>query len=65
MSPIYNVTYHDDADKLAPGYWFVGPYNFEENHLGDIKWIPCQVGPMIYDNNGVRLHTCSSTLALW
>ncbi|KAI1336498.1 ASST-domain-containing protein [Xylariaceae sp. FL0016] len=51
MSPKWNITYHQ-KDKVAPGYWFTTPFKFIGNHLDDIKWVPCQMGPMIYDNDG-------------
>jgi hypothetical protein len=52
MSPKWDVKYHN-KEKVAPGYWFVNPYNLRDNNLFDVKWTPCQVGPMIYDNDGV------------
>jgi hypothetical protein len=51
MSPKWNITYHNKA-QIAPGYWFVTPFKFQGHGLDDIKWTPCQMGPMIYDNDG-------------
>ncbi|KAI1269250.1 ASST-domain-containing protein [Xylariaceae sp. FL1019] len=51
MSPKWNITYHH-RELVAPGYWFVTPFKFIGHSLDDVKWIPCQVGPMIYDNDG-------------
>ncbi|KAK5163327.1 uncharacterized protein LTR77_010700 [Saxophila tyrrhenica] len=51
MPPKWDITYHDRS-KLSPGYWFVAPYRFSDNHLDDVKWTPCEVGPMIFDNDG-------------
>ncbi|GAB7362471.1 hypothetical protein MBLNU230_g2793t1 [Neophaeotheca triangularis] len=51
MPPRWQVTKHQ-KDKVAPGFWFLGPYRFAGNHLDDAKWVPCQVGPTIYDNDG-------------
>ncbi|KKY23276.1 putative Arylsulfotransferase [Diplodia seriata] len=41
-------------DAVAPGYWFVAPYNTNnawEAHQGPL-YESCQVGPAIYDNDG-------------
>ncbi|KAI0151769.1 ASST-domain-containing protein [Xylariaceae sp. FL1272] len=51
MSPKWNITYHH-KELIAPGYWFVTPFKFIGHLLDDVKWVPCQVGPMIYDNDG-------------
>ncbi|GME34900.1 hypothetical protein GTA08_BOTSDO00643 [Neofusicoccum parvum] len=43
-----------DRDAVAPGYWFVAPYNTNnawEAHGGPL-FETCQVGPAIYDGNG-------------
>lgn len=42
---------------MTPGYWFVAPYNTNnvwESHQGPL-YETCQVGPAIYDSNGVSL----------
>ncbi|KAI0813491.1 ASST-domain-containing protein [Xylaria sp. FL0064] len=51
MSPKWNITYHD-REQIAPGYWFTTPFRFIGHRLDDVKWVPCQMGPMIYDNDG-------------
>ncbi|EKG11104.1 Arylsulfotransferase [Macrophomina phaseolina MS6] len=43
-----------NRDAVAPGYWFVAPYNTNnawEAHHGPLVEA-CQVGPAIYDGNG-------------
>ncbi|KAI8623491.1 ASST-domain-containing protein [Xylariaceae sp. FL1651] len=51
MSPKWNITYYNKT-QLAPGYWFTTPFKFRGHGLDDVKWVPCQMGPMIYDNDG-------------
>ncbi|KAI1322490.1 ASST-domain-containing protein [Xylariaceae sp. FL0255] len=51
MSPKWNITYYQ-KEQLADGYWFTTPFRFIAHHLDDVKWVPCQMGPMIYDNDG-------------
>ncbi|KAI1360258.1 ASST-domain-containing protein [Xylaria arbuscula] len=51
MSPKWNITYHHRY-QIAPGYWFTTPFKFLNHGLDDVKWVPCQMGPMIYDNDG-------------
>ncbi|KAI1132721.1 ASST-domain-containing protein [Nemania abortiva] len=51
MSPKFNITYHN-REQVAPGYLFVTPFKFIGHGLDDVKWVPCQMGPMIYDNDG-------------
>ncbi|KAI1147217.1 ASST-domain-containing protein [Nemania diffusa] len=51
MSPKFNITYHH-REQIAPGYWFVTPFKFIGHGLDDVKWVPCQMGPMIYDGDG-------------
>jgi hypothetical protein len=38
---------------VAPGYWFVAPYSFKNDPAMDIKWDACEIGPAIYDEEGV------------
>ncbi|OJJ50424.1 hypothetical protein ASPZODRAFT_129054 [Penicilliopsis zonata CBS 506.65] len=47
----WKVTYHD-REAVAPGYWFVAPYyvNGNEPHTG--RWMPCQIGAHIFDQDG-------------
>lgn len=51
MPPKWNITYHDRS-RVAPGFWFISPYRFADNNLNDVKWTPCEVGPMIFDAEG-------------
>jgi hypothetical protein len=50
--PRFNVTTYR-PEQLSPGYWFVAPYV----DLGAQSGSPnlCQIGPHIYDDQGVRL----------
>ncbi|RAL11201.1 uncharacterized protein BO97DRAFT_371191, partial [Aspergillus homomorphus CBS 101889] len=52
----YNVTYYDRT-RVSPGYWFVAPYWFFEAEPPNSKYIPCQVGPHIYDQDGKLVWT--------
>ncbi|PWY84739.1 hypothetical protein BO70DRAFT_395420 [Aspergillus heteromorphus CBS 117.55] len=47
----FNVTQHH-PDRISPGYWFVAPYWYFEADPPDGKFMPCQVGPHIYDGDG-------------
>lgn len=49
-----------DRDAVTPGYWFVAPYNTNNKwdaHQGPL-FETCQVGPAIYDGNGVSISMC-------
>lgn len=50
----FNITYHD-PDLVSPGYWFVAPYTRIDQEPPTKKWEPCQIGPYIYDANGVGI----------
>ncbi|PYI10928.1 hypothetical protein BO78DRAFT_393478 [Aspergillus sclerotiicarbonarius CBS 121057] len=50
----FNVTHHH-PDLVSPGYWFVAPYWYFEADAPDGKYMPCQVGPHIYDGNGTLI----------
>jgi hypothetical protein len=52
-APRYEVIIHD-LGSLSPGYWFAAPYSVIDPEDPTKKWMPCQVGPHIYDGNGVR-----------
>ena len=45
---------HYDRERLAPGYWFVAPYGRISPDEPTLKYQQYQVGPYIYDDNGVR-----------
>lgn len=46
--------HHHDRESLAPGYWFVAPYGQISPDHPTQKFQQYQVGPYIYDNDGVR-----------
>ncbi|KAF2084088.1 hypothetical protein K490DRAFT_49964, partial [Saccharata proteae CBS 121410] len=51
-APKFEVRIHD-SDHVSPGYWFVAPYDTNNDWDHDTPlWEACQVGPHIYDNNG-------------
>ncbi|KAJ9254017.1 hypothetical protein DTO207G8_3878 [Paecilomyces variotii] len=50
-APKFDITYHDRR-LVTPGYWFVAPYTVLEMEPPTKKWMPCQVGPHIYDGDG-------------
>lgn len=51
-TPKFNISVYD-ADKIAPGYWFLAPYAmiFQEKHANKY-YQPCQTGPSIFDSRG-------------
>jgi hypothetical protein len=51
-APKFNVTYYD-REKTASGYWFVAPYSYIEMRDRSVGWTPCEIGPHIYDSEGV------------
>ncbi|PYH40112.1 uncharacterized protein BP01DRAFT_387643 [Aspergillus saccharolyticus JOP 1030-1] len=54
--PKWNIThYHRDA--TAPGYWFVAPYWVTVGEPYTTRWMPYQVGPYIYDQDGELVWT--------
>ncbi|PWY96095.1 hypothetical protein BO94DRAFT_562612 [Aspergillus sclerotioniger CBS 115572] len=54
----FNITHHHPS-LMSPGYWFVAPYWYFEPDAPDGKYVPCQVGPHIYDGNGTLIWTGS------
>ncbi|KAJ5628251.1 hypothetical protein N7490_010479 [Penicillium lividum] len=48
----WEVTHHD-REREAPGYWFVAPYGQISPENPTQKYQQYQVGPYIYDNDGV------------
>ncbi|KAJ5728676.1 uncharacterized protein N7483_003184 [Penicillium malachiteum] len=48
----WEVTHHD-RERQAPGYWFVAPYGQISPETPTHKYQQYQVGPYIYDNDGV------------
>lgn len=51
-APKFEVVKHN-SDLISPGYWFVAPYPVMAPEPREKKWSPCQVGPHIYDADGV------------
>ncbi|KAI9042241.1 uncharacterized protein KD926_005741 [Aspergillus affinis] len=47
-----NIAYYD-REAVSPGYWFVAPYGTIDPEPPTQQWKPCQVGPYIYDADGV------------
>ncbi|OQE18621.1 hypothetical protein PENSTE_c017G02158 [Penicillium steckii] len=47
----WNITKYD-ASSLFPGYWFTAPYWQHGGDRDTNQWIPYQVGPHIFDQNG-------------
>ncbi|KGO40830.1 hypothetical protein PEX2_075120 [Penicillium expansum] len=50
----WEVTHHDRG-RLAPGYWFVAPYGQINPEQHTQKYQQYQVGPHIYDNDGMLI----------
>ncbi|KAJ5286804.1 hypothetical protein N7478_002490 [Penicillium angulare] len=48
----WEVTHHD-RERQAPGYWFVAPYGQISPEEATKKYQQYQVGPYIYDNDGI------------
>ncbi|KAJ5580031.1 uncharacterized protein N7459_006016 [Penicillium hispanicum] len=47
----WDVSYYDRS-AVAPGYWFVSPYFVNEVEPKTNRWMPCQIGPYIFDQDG-------------
>ncbi|PWY82028.1 hypothetical protein BO70DRAFT_405066 [Aspergillus heteromorphus CBS 117.55] len=52
----WNITYHD-RHAVAPGYWFVAPYWVTVGEPYTNRWMPYQVGPHIFDQDGELVWT--------
>ncbi|PLN86507.1 ASST-domain-containing protein [Aspergillus taichungensis] len=50
----WEVVYHD-RERVSPGYWFVAPYGKIVPENPTHKFQPYQVGPYIYDGDGVLI----------
>lgn len=50
----FKVNYYH-RDQVAPGYWFVAPYGVIHPETPTQRWHPCQVGPYIYDQDGMLI----------
>jgi hypothetical protein len=57
----FDVAYYD-RESVSPGYWFVAPYGVIDPEAPTKQWKPCQIGPYIYDADGVCL---SQSLEAW
>jgi hypothetical protein len=42
-----------DRERLTPGYWFVAPYGQIDPEHPTHRYEQYQIGPYIYDNDGV------------
>ena len=52
--PLLHVSnYH--PEQIEHGYLFIAPYHTMIPSPPSVLWIPSQIGPHIYDMNGVRL----------
>ncbi|KAJ5752976.1 hypothetical protein N7520_009893 [Penicillium odoratum] len=47
----WNVT-HYDRSAIAPGYWFTAPYWKHDGDRETGQWVPYQIGPHIFDQDG-------------
>ncbi|KAJ5180471.1 hypothetical protein N7492_003681 [Penicillium capsulatum] len=50
----WNIT-HVDRERQAPGYWFVAPYGQIDPEVPTFKFQQYQVGPYIYDGDGMLI----------
>ncbi|PYI29137.1 hypothetical protein BP00DRAFT_427835 [Aspergillus indologenus CBS 114.80] len=50
----FDIAYYD-RPAVSPGYWFVAPYGVIDPEAPTKQWKPCQVGPYIYDADGVLI----------
>lgn len=67
-APLFDVAIYE-PDKVSPGYWFLAPYWLISPESFTQKFQPCQVGPHIYDADGVCVslpsHPLSRFLSFW
>jgi len=47
-----------DPSQISAGYWFVAPYTDFKNLPDRSEYTPAQVGPHIYDGDGVCQSQC-------
>jgi hypothetical protein len=59
-APRWKVTKHQ-PNLINPGYWFVAPYSTWEPTPERLEYQPFQVGPHIYDGDGVSSSEQSET----
>ncbi|KAJ5311735.1 hypothetical protein N7476_007595 [Penicillium atrosanguineum] len=55
----FDIT-HVDRERQLPGYWFVAPYGQIEPENPTQKYEQFQIGPYIYDNDGMLVWAGSS-----
>ncbi|KAK2754654.1 hypothetical protein FQN54_006787 [Arachnomyces sp. PD_36] len=55
-APLFDVTIHN-KDRVSPGYWFVAPYWLIRPEEATNRYMPCQIGPHIYDGDGTLIWT--------
>ncbi|CAI7592363.1 unnamed protein product [Penicillium manginii] len=55
----WNITYHDRS-AVAPGYWFTAPYWSHGGDKSTNQWVPYQIGPHIFDQDGVLVWSGSA-----
>jgi hypothetical protein len=53
-APKWNITKHK-PELICPGYWFVTPYIDWWGAPARLEYTPYQVGPHIYDGDGVSM----------
>jgi hypothetical protein len=49
----FNIEYHN-RERVSPGYWFVSPYLHIDPDPPSSLYEQYQIGPHIYDDEGVR-----------
>ncbi|PYI02540.1 hypothetical protein BO78DRAFT_217191 [Aspergillus sclerotiicarbonarius CBS 121057] len=50
----FEITHHN-RDRASPGYWFVAPYGLIDPEIPTRKHLQYQVGPYIYDQDGILI----------
>jgi hypothetical protein len=51
--------HYSNRERVSPGYWFVAPYGQMEPENPTRRYEEYQIGPYIYDGDGVRTVQCS------
>ncbi|KAJ5147868.1 hypothetical protein N7526_001220 [Penicillium atrosanguineum] len=57
----WNIT-HYDRSAIAPGYLFTAPYWTHDGDAETDQWVPYQMGPHIFDQDGVRVYSRASSI---
>jgi hypothetical protein len=50
----FDIAYYH-RELVSPGYWFVAPYGVISPEAPTQRWEPCQVGPYIFDGDGMLI----------